>query len=378
MMTTPTLLTNPESSLGAASFEPGPTVLIVQNYESPYRSALFARLAECGLSITVNYLQRPEDEGRRWSSIESTAYEVIRCFRLKLAKLVLFWIPAAVRSRSFDFVILLDNLPTNLCLLLWTRLLSRRAGKMLLWVEHINDVNANRLKRTVRLWFTRFLASRCDGVISFSAMSTRYLSYCGCDPVIQLRQAAELPKFCASRKVSSIRTFGFLGSAAARKNLGLLLQAFSHVESATTRLLVAGVDGDAGQPGVAYLGYVDGIAKAQFFEDIDVLILPSNCDPWGLVVNEALEYGRLAAASTGCGSSELTGAISDKLVFEPTLASISAMLLELNSLSQSEVEQLLARGAGYVAAYSVESVALAMSKGLKLFASRAERKPEEK
>ena len=109
--------------------------------------------------------------------------------------------------------------------------------------------------------------------------------------------------------------FAYLGRLHPKKGLENLLKAYKMVRDSlggTSSLVIAG-DGDT--PYVQSLnaqirelglsraiqmrGHVSGVAKREFFESADVLIVPSYTENFGLVVAEALAHGVPVIASRG-------------------------------------------------------------------------------
>jgi glycosyltransferase involved in cell wall biosynthesis len=110
----------------------------------------------------------------------------------------------------------------------------------------------------------------------------------GADPApLRLRTASETP------------TIGFIGAVAQHKGIRTLLRAFTSGDM-NRRLLVAGTGPLGPEVEVAarsdtrieYLGYVDGDAKASFFDRIDLLVVPSEWEePGPFVAMEAAIRG---------------------------------------------------------------------------------------
>jgi glycosyltransferase involved in cell wall biosynthesis len=109
---------------------------------------------------------------------------------------------------------------------------------------------------------------------------------------------------------------GFLGRFDPKKNLDVLLRALP----ADAELFIAG-DGSAeqrqGLRGVAreagveervrWLGFVEGDRKAKFFNRIDLLVMPSRYECFGMVAAEALEAGVPVVVSPSTGIAALVG-----------------------------------------------------------------------
>jgi glycosyltransferase involved in cell wall biosynthesis len=131
------------------------------------------------------------------------------------------------------------------------------------------------------------------------------------EKAVTIRVGAE-PGSTRVREASASPTIGFIGALAAHKGVRTLLAA---IESAPAgwRLLVAGRGPLAGpveaaaraDPRVEYLGYVDTAAKDEFFDRIDVLVVPSEWEePGPFVVMEAAVRGIPAVVSDRGGLPE--------------------------------------------------------------------------
>ena len=104
--------------------------------------------------------------------------------------------------------------------------------------------------------------------------------------------------------------FLFVGRPVPEKGLGVLLAAWRELPSGTpAELVVAGAAGqDAALPaGVVRLPHADPARLRELYEACDVLIVPSVStrtfrEPWGLVVNEAMNRGLAVIASDAVGA----------------------------------------------------------------------------
>lgn len=118
--------------------------------------------------------------------------------------------------------------------------------------------------------------------------------------------------------------FGFLGRSCEEKGILELAAAIRSLSPAKARLVIAGhIDADtksrvvaqAGDANVEFLGFVK---PQQFFEMIDVMVLPSLWEePSPMVIGEAFAYGRPVIGSTRGGIPELLDDDRAGWLFEP-------------------------------------------------------------
>ncbi len=95
-----------------------------------------------------------------------------------------------------------------------------------------------------------------------------------------------------------------------RKGVDLLIRAFRQVSGEDLCLVIMG-DGKErsrleelakGDDRIRFVGYCEGQKKHTYFAVAEIFVLASYYDPWGLVVNEAMQWGCavIATDSTGC------------------------------------------------------------------------------
>jgi len=337
------------------------SALIFQNYYSPARDALFQEMVRQGQELTVLYMHLPGDEGRRWSEPDGLPYRSIQMRHIAIGPIILFWVPVAF-WRWRGAVLATDNNPTNIAMLLWCivfRLLGCRIG---MWVEHIPDVYKGRGKLAYQTTCSRLLCGVSDRVLAFSAMTMRYLrDIVPAAKIDRMVQATPVEvSMVRTRPARELRQFGYLGSAAERKNLGALRQAFEILDDPYTCLHLAGFEQLDNAHRTIWHGYVDEQAREDFFASIDLLVLPSLADPWGFVVNEALARGALAIVTDRCGSAEVVRQIDPALVCEVTPASIATALRYAASLDVDAVMRLRVRANAILEAYGMDIAASRM------------------
>ena len=106
---------------------------------------------------------------------------------------------------------------------------------------------------------------------------------------------------------TQVRNFLYVGRLTAVKNLPFLINAFKNRLDLTLNIVGFGeleeylksIAGD----NVNFLGAVDNKKLPQVYQENDVFVLPSEIEPWGLVVEEALNNGApvLVSDRVGCG-----------------------------------------------------------------------------
>jgi glycosyltransferase involved in cell wall biosynthesis len=136
---------------------------------------------------------------------------------------------------------------------------------------------------------------------------------------------------------------GFLGRFHPKKNLDVLIEALALMPPDIT--LVAGGDGPddvraglrslAARLGVSdrttWRGFVAAADKDTFFESIDVLVMPSEYESFGVVAGEAMARGVPAIVSPRTGIAELISLHGGGLIAQPAARTIADVLIDLNA-----------------------------------------------
>lgn len=184
-------------------------------------------------------------------------------------------------------------------------------------------------KSAVR-WLKRVTANLCHAYFANGRVGERYL-----------KQLKTMPKACfnqylsvSTQQVDSLTAHGFdrremrrrfdlpveaklvafCGYLIERKRLDLLVAAIGRLAEKTRPTLVVIGTGPlretisllARKLGVdaRFVGFQNTVGLAQLYQSVDVLVLPSDDDPWGLVVNEAMAAGLPVIVSDACGCAE--------------------------------------------------------------------------
>jgi glycosyltransferase involved in cell wall biosynthesis len=180
------------------------------------------------------------------------------------------------------------------------------------------------LKRRLYDWWLR----RASGVLSMGALGDQFFLKYGADPK-RIYRVPYWPDFDAFTSCDQValerlqRKFGldpdrryimFSGRLVPEKRVDLLIDAFVAVaaERPDWDLLIVG-HGPLGEelrrrvpeplrPRVVWAGFLDGAENTLAFHAANVLVLPSDQEPWALVVQEAMAAGLVVVASDIVGA----------------------------------------------------------------------------
>jgi glycosyltransferase involved in cell wall biosynthesis len=186
-----------------------------------------------------------------------------------------------------------------------------------------NDSPKTGLKEIAKSFFFH----RCQGIFCYGTRSKTYIQGYGIDArlIYYPCQAAALPHdydaatILRRYETGSLRDdespiFLFVGRLSKEKGLKDLLAAFRRIHEqlpkATLLLAGQGSEGDelcsqviawGLEASIAFLGSQTPAQIGELLEHSTAMVLPSHREPWGLVVNEALNYGCPVVVSDICG-----------------------------------------------------------------------------
>ncbi len=125
---------------------------------------------------------------------------------------------------------------------------------------------------------------------------------------------------------------------------------------------------------VELIGWVQD--KTEFFKNIDVFVLPSRFEPFGIVLLEAMLHGKPIVSSLAEGPAEIFAHNSDA-AYLFNAGDVAAMTEQLRQAIQNPTVAVQTAQKGYelcVRNYSLEVVATKLNNALKHFASQKENK----
>jgi glycosyltransferase involved in cell wall biosynthesis len=182
--------------------------------------------------------------------------------------------------------------------------------------------------------------------------------------------ATMLPPLASMPGSLGVFTVGSIGSVISRKNLGVLPEAFTRFVQDSgkkirlvrvgSRLPVALAEellGILGKDGLIELGYLSDAEVGQFYQAMDVVVVPSLSEGFGLPVLEALAHGTPVICSNTTSLPEVGG--NEAIYFDPTCPEeLAARLIQLATFGVTDDwrQRALARAARFSWRASLEGV----------------------
>ena len=119
----------------------------------------------------------------------------------------------------------------------------------------------------------------------------------------------------------SVKHFLYVGRLSPEKNIDLLIQVFNELPQLELTIIGTGKESDRykslSNPNIHFLGSIDNANLPKYYQESDCFLLPSKSEPWGLVVEEALNNGCPVIVSdmVGC-SQDLVINYNSGIIFE--------------------------------------------------------------
>ena len=198
------------------------------------------------------------------------------------------------------------------------------------------------LIRKLRTW----IFSLADHVVTVGDASTRAVLDIGVEPskVLTLFNPVDVTwfdKLASENRSQDLlgHQFLYVGSLIERKNVRVLIEAFSEIRNPSDCLTIVG-DGPLASE---LKGYVKSIQLEDFIEftghknqeqlaleyaKANTLVLPSTNEVWGLVVNEALASGLHVVVSSSAGVAEFVRPMDGVYIADPVTTEMSKALSE--------------------------------------------------
>jgi glycosyltransferase involved in cell wall biosynthesis len=156
-----------------------------------------------------------------------------------------------------------------------------------------------------------------------------------------------IPDMSIPKHTNKVKNFLYVGRLSKEKNIELLLKAFKLKPELNLKIIGDGPLKDKlfklKSSNVNFLGYLSNADIGKHFVDSDVFILPSNMEPWGLVIEEAIYFNTPIICSDKVGSAfdlvnkPKTGIVFKSKSVDSLLKSIDNILIinNYNTFSQN-------------------------------------------
>lgn len=313
-----------------------PNVLLLHNVASPERLPLFEALSKevnlhvvfCNMS--TDYRENKEELLDEYSfeytylqSIEidlGDKHPLVFCYDL-INKLL---------TIDFDVIIACENPPiapniltlsiisflTRTPFIVWTGVIERHYDET--WQQ-------NPIKKWLVNGYRKILYLIADAFVAYGKKAKDYLVNRGIDPsnishgtqVIDIdgESSVEVQDDLDHSSIILPETnhhILYLGYLIPRKGIEYLIEAYQSLDRPDTSLIIAGKGESrsklesmsSNREDIVFTGFVSGEDKKKVYKSASVFVLPTLFDPWGLVINEAMEFGLPIITTDRAGAAE--------------------------------------------------------------------------
>jgi len=292
-------------------------VLWLTNLPAPYRFPIWKKLAD-ELDLTVGFLLG-EKNWRNWEVPPDVRWTFV-FLSLRSKRFRDFDIIPSIRGAKSQIarkeLLILGGWETPFYLYS-LRLARKKKIPVIQFYESTLDSHKfnNFLVRKIRF----FVFSQADYIVTAGTASTNAVKAMGIaqEKIVTLFNPVDVSWFYAASKKYHIldspgHRFIYVGQLIDRKNVAMLLRAFSAIRNEADTLTIVG-DGPTGSvlknlteslgisDSVIFIGHKSQDELAALYGESNTLVLPSVNEVWGLVVNEALASGLHAVISDKCG-----------------------------------------------------------------------------
>jgi glycosyltransferase involved in cell wall biosynthesis len=307
-------------------------VVIITELIAPYRIPAFNALAQRnGIDLHVIFLSENDYSQRQWRVYKDEiqfSYEVLSSWRRRLGRqsFLLNWgAESALRRASPDFIVCGGyNYVASWQSMSWAR---RNNVPFSLWCESTSR-DFRRAYSLVEFCKRQFLR-HCDAFVVPGKSSFEYLRDCGVPKELIFTapnavdteffaNRAEVTRRDAARHRRALRLpqrfFLYAGRLVREKGIFDLLHAYDALQPQLRENVGLVFVGDgpersallkhaaARNPGsIHFVGFVQREELAAYYALAEIFVFPTQTDPWGLVVNEAMACGLPVIASHAAG-----------------------------------------------------------------------------
>ena len=339
-------------------------IAIIKNIPAPGSTEVFQRLAEHKECNTLIVYETESESNRLWDVSGDVDFKcrTLRSATIDLRPIVsdaflhVPWRPlGALRAFAPDVVVAggggMYTSPTNVASVLGRR---RNGWAWVPWWGSFDHGTPRLVRRALDPW-VRWFVGQGDAWIAYGSRAADDLVRLGAQRARTVIAPNVSRTFTTSARVEEdtdtrperVPRFLFVGQLLERKGVDLLLEAHKAVPDAL--LTIAG-DGPlrpeveraaAENSRVVYRGHVALDDLPQLYANADALVLPSRYEVWGLVVNEALQFGLpvIASAEVGAVTDLLPDGGPGRVVRAGSVSCLASAMREVGSWSPERKAQ---------------------------------------
>ncbi len=298
-------------------------IMALHNIISPYRSPLFEELSK-KYDLTV-YFCKENDKERKWSTkLEGYSFKYKVLSHKNFGPFVLNkTLKKEFKKEDFDIYIVFEN-PENAISISKIIKIEKKKNKTIILVNGRKNDEINSLieLKKSNLFLKRLIYSIIKNIYDkhrkkIYSKSNSFISYCNSSTNYLISKNIEKNKIFTDiqnypesllskptwkkkpKEFKNKKIIFHLGYLREGKGINYLIEAFNKLKMEDVVLLIAGTGNQEDKlkdlakdnKNIIFLGYKDGVDKANYYSIADLFVLPTLYDSWGHVITESLYYG---------------------------------------------------------------------------------------
>jgi glycosyltransferase involved in cell wall biosynthesis len=310
-------------------------IMILHNIISPYRNPLFEELSK-KYDLTVYFCKEINKE-RKWSTeLKNYSFKYKILSHKDFGSFVINHnLKAELNGNDYDIYIIGEE-PENAFSILKMIKIAKKKPFILINGRKNDEIytiwsmkESKNIFKKLLYWFSKiayrmhrnFVYKKADSFISYCNSSTNYLISSSIKRNKVFTGAQNYPESLLPKPTWKSKPYEYknkkiifqIGYLREGKGIEYLIEAFNKLNRKDTILLIAGTGEEEAKlkelakenKNIVFLGYKDGIDKANYFSISDFFVFPTLYDSWGHVVTEALYYGAPVVCTDKAEAKEL-------------------------------------------------------------------------
>ena len=346
-------------------------IVMWMNQPSPHQDDLSAELIRQGAKLTVIYASRLRadrqqigwevDDLAPWALVLPSRFSFVEALRLLRRLCKAIHIVNGIWAEPVFFVVVLCCLLQRIRYCIYSE-----APASMTTISFVAF-----LKRKVQRRIVRIVGRKADGLLAVSRLAEEAFAALGFPETKIYRfgyfeNAQHVETTCGPQN-SRRREVMYVGRLVKEKGIELLIEAIVPLlrEDASLRFVLVGggelenelrnqVHAMGLDDQIAFRGVVRSRSVHSLLKQGIMLVLPSELDGWGIVVNQALQAGTPVVVSDSCGSAELVANGENGYIFQTgDASSLKECMRAVLHNSESRSMRDAAEGIGHIASAKV-------------------------
>lgn len=331
-----------------------PKVLHIQQFVYPYRLPVFEELAKV-LDLEI-YFSRAKRKFRRWSTKlpENTSYKAKILRSIYLWPVVFNPELSKILRKPYDVYSVAGLDRITLLQFLFTLFIAKIRNAPFVMVDEFLVTDYYRSRRRIsyalNILIRKILYRYIDAFVLWNKLGKQFVEQIGvptwkvfCGPQVMtddeqgFRRKNNEPTGLDLLANDQVINLVYVGNLIEIKGVHILIKAIKALRDDNIQLLIVGsgpwehkLRNLAGNDKrVVFCGHLEGQEKRNIFKESHIFVLPSLHEPWGFVVNEAIEWGMPVITTNAVGSANYLVKSNGYIVHPGDVAALSGAIASM-------------------------------------------------